>query len=404
MTKVLGDVVSLHDAQPMMPFVEIYVADHVLRSEFKTGTKSRSPEYLQSFEFNKLETSGTFTMVLFDKNWTELEETFNAGSQNVKIKYGYVTGKQSPLYKSIVCDYTIQYRDAGVILGINGIVNEAMANTKLMTLNTGSKNPTEAVKSICRAQGWKIGNFDTTYDVSLPNSDFFALIKEHPISYVNQYISPYAVRKADGLSGFRLVLDNSTNPATAHFLPLVAQATSVKTYIYGKGINSSVISLDVTAKGVFGGAGISGGSTSIQVETIDPVTGEVTSSVTTTSDVTSTSGAYTNTPSTQEDVLSSGGQSGEMSISSASYSTSLRNSIPYEGTITILGDPSLSVGDTIRIIVPTSKGNLHISSGLYFVKSVAESISGGKYVTSMAIVRSGVEDGLEILNYKELVR
>lgn len=402
--RVFGDTSPLHDKQPLHAFVEIYVADKVLRSESANGTEVKGPEYIQSFEFNKLDMSGTYTVVLFDKNWTELEETFNAGAQNVKLKYGYVTGKQSALYKSIVSDYTVQYVDSGVMLGINGIVTNAIPNTNLVTLNTGSRNPTEAVKSICRAQGWKIGNFDETKDVSLPNSDYFTLIKDHPISYINLYIAPYARRKSDGMSGFRLVLDPTTHPNTAHFLPLSAQETAAKTYVCRKGINSSVISFDVTAKGVFGGMGMTGSTTRVQVETIDPITGEVTSSTTSTNEVVSTTGEYSFTLSTQEDVGTSGGMTGEMAVSAATFGTSLRNSIPFEGTITVLGDPSIAIGDTIRIIVPTSRGDLHISSGKYLVKSISESISSGQYLTSMSVVRTGIEDGLELLNYKELIK
>lgn len=403
--KIFGDTAPLHDKQPLLSFVEVYVADKILRSEVK-GTKKeyRAPEYIQSFEFNKLDVSGQFTLVLFDKNWTELEETFNLGAQDVKIRYGYVTGKQSALYKGIVSDYTVQYVDSGVLLGVNGIISNAVPNTNLVTLNTGSRNPTTAVKAICRSQGWKLGKFDETKDVSLPNSDYFSLIKEHPISYVNLYIAPYARRKSDGMSGFRLIIDPTTTPNTAHFLPLVAQDSASKTYVCQKGINSSVISFDVTAKGVFGGSGMTGSTTRIQLETIDPITGEVTSSSASTNEVVSTTGKYTFTLSNQEDVGTSGGMTADMASSSANYNTSLRSSIPFEGTLTILGDPSIAIGNTIRIIVPTSRGDLHLSSGKYMVKSIAESVSNGKYLTSLSVVRTGIEDGLELLKYKELVK
>lgn len=405
--RVFGDTTPLHDKQPLTAFIEITIAGHPLRSEYTNGQESRAPEYIQSLEFNKLDTSGTFTIVLFDKNWTELEETFNAGSQVVTLRYGYVTGKQSPTYEACVVDYTVRYVDSGVVLGINGLITRAVPNLNLTTLNTGTNNPTDAVKSICRANGWKIGNFDETKNVSLPNSDYFTLIKEHPISYINLRIAPYAIRKSDGMSGFRLVLDNTTSPATAHFLPLVAQEVSKKTYICRKGINSSVISFDVVAKGIFGGMGLTNTTMSAQVSTIDPLTGDVSDT-----EVESSYAARDDSiPTTdQKDVVSSNGVSHEMAISSAKFSTSLRTSIPYEGTLTILGDPALSIGDVIRVIIPTSKGELHVSSGSYLITAISETVSNGNYLTSLSVVRVAdynvfnPEDPVEILSYKEVAK
>lgn len=401
--RVFGDTTPYHDKQPLKSFVRVYVAGHTLVSKIGKD-EARAPEYIRSFEFNKLNTSGTFTLVIFDKNWTEIEETFNAGAKAISIQYGYVTGKQSPVYECIATDYTVSYTNAGVILGINGIVNSAVPNKKLLTMTTGTNNPTEAVKSICRRQGYKIGKMDETKSVKLPNSDYFTLIKEHPISYINLYIAPYAVRKSDGMSGFRFILDTSTKPATAHFLPLSAQLSESKTFVCEKGINSSVISFEVTAKGVFGGMGMTGSTTNLQIETIDPLTGEVTSSSTSTGDVVLTTGQYSFTLDDKEDVGTSGGQTGEMAVSAANFGTSLRNSIPYEGTLTVLGDPSIVIGDTVRVLVPTGRGDLHLSSGLYFVKSISESITNGQYITTMSVVRTGTETGLQLLNYKELVR
>lgn len=401
--QVFGDTTPYHDKQPLHGFVRVYVADHLLASKVGKET-TRSPEYIQSFEFNKLETSGTYTLVLFDKNWSELEETFNAGALHIKLQYGYVTGKQSPLYEGIASDYTVRYTQSGVILGINGIISNAVANNDLMTFSTGTKNPTEAVKSICSRMGYQIGHMDETMDVSLPNSSYFNLLKDHPVSYINLYIAPYARRKADGMSGFRFVVDYTTSPATAHFLPLCSQEAVDRTFICEKGINSSVISFEVQATGVFGGAGMAATATRVEVETIDPVTGEVTSSTSSVSDQVITTGEYSLTADDRTEVATSEGQSADMAISAAEFSTSLKNSIPYEGTLTILGDPSINIGDTIRILVPTTRGDLHLSSGLYFVKNVLESVSNGKYITALGVVRNGTEDGIQILNYKRLVK
>lgn len=470
---VFGDTTPYHDKQPLHAFVRVYVADHLLAS--KNGSETtKAPEYIQSFEFNKLETSGTYTLVLFDKNWTELEQTFIAGATKIKILYGFVTGKQSPLYEGYASDYTVSYTQSGVVIGINGALNSALQNNDLMTMSTGTTNPTEAVKSICSKMGYQIGNMDETNDVSLPNNDYFNLIKDHPVSYINLSIAPYAVRKADGMSGFRFIVDNSTSPPTAHFLPLSAQNSVDKTYVCEKGINSSVISFEVQAKGVFGSGSTSTIASNIEISNIDPVSGEVkdetvnitnsgSSSNNNDGKITITGAAdmsglelaallpknitfreyngqkyfvdidqnfliiapVTNdliTFSTNEavpttvaetqqetvevrtEVATSEGQNAEMAVSAAEFASSLRHTIPYEGVLTIIGDPSINVGDTIRILVPTSTGDLHYSSGIYFVQSVVDSITSGKYYTVLNVVREPVEDDVQIVDYRKVVK
>jgi hypothetical protein len=404
MTPLFGDTVSLHDKLPLTAFVEITVAGHTLRSLFPNKETTRGPEYIQSLEITRAGVSSDFTLVLYDKNWTELEETFSLGAQEVTLKYGYVNGKQSPTYRGSVIDYSINYLSVGILLTIHGITADTLLNTDLVTLNTGTKNPTEAVKAICRSKGWTIGSFEETYDINIPHNDYFTLIKDHPLSYINLSIAPYAVRKSDGMSGFRLLLDNSTNPYTAHFLPLAEQRIASKTYIYGKGINSSVISLEVTATGVFGGSGALGTTTDMETSVIDPNTGEVSSARVNTSNSVNATG-YTNTPSTQRDIVSSDGLTSTMTIKSTLFNTSLRQSIPFTGTMTLLGDPELDLRQLIRVIVLTSTGELHLSSGNYLIDNITDSLVNGKYLTSVSLKRlNGLEEGLELYNYKKLVR
>ena len=117
------DVVSNHDKQPMHAFVEVYVAGHILRSKYtSTGEENRAPEYIQSFEFNRIDTGGTFILTIFDKNWDEVEYVFNQGFQHIQIRYGWVTGLTSPLYTCSASTYSIDFKNAVVIMSINGIV------------------------------------------------------------------------------------------------------------------------------------------------------------------------------------------------------------------------------------------------------------------------------------------
>lgn len=420
------DRVSDHGAQPMHAFVEVYVAGHILRSKYTaTGEENRSPEYIQSFEFNRITTGGTFILTLFDKNWGELEWIFNQGFQHIQIRYGWVSGRVSPLYRCSAATYKIDFKNAGVILSINGVVegissegqglvgsssipqennysstSSSMPNTNLVTINTGTVNPTEAVKSIAQSQGWAIGTYIETEDIQLANEDSISMIKEYPITYINTILSPYAVATGGGLSGFRFYLDYSTNPPTSHFVPASSAMSlaATKTFIYAKGENSSVVDLSLDVHGVLGGAGNMSAVTSSTVQTIDPTTKTIIGSTTNTNEQTHTeSGGYTSTPSNQASLFGASGLSAAQATTAQMYAmTTSGGSIPYSGSLTILGDPTINLMDSIILMVVMGNGNLHSSSGVYMINEmVADSIQGGKYLTSIKILRGVSEVGLE---------
>lgn len=423
------DRVGDHSKQPMHAFVEVYVAGHILRSKYTaTGEENRSPEYIQSFEFNRIDTGGTFILTLFDKNWGELEWVFNQGFQHIQIRYGWVFGRVSPLYKCSASTYSIDFKNAGVILSINGIVEgissggeglvgsssiqptndyssttSSMPNTNLVTMNTGTVNPTEAVKSIAKAQGWAIGTYEDTNDINLANEDSISMIKEYPVTYINTVLSPYAVSKGSGVSGFRFYLDYSTNPPTSHFVPASSAVAlaATKTFIYAKGENSSVIDISLSINGVLGGAGYNSAVTQSTVQTIDPTSKAITGSTTNTNEQTYTEqGGYTSTPSNQASLFGASGLSASQATASQMYAlTTSGGSIPYSGSLTILGDPTINLADSIILMVVMGNGNLHSASGVYMINEmVADSIQGGKYLTSIKILKGVSEVGLEAVS------
>lgn len=390
------DLISDHSIQPLSTFVEVYVAGHLVKSVYSGSRKgqSRAPEYIQSFEFTRIETTGNFVLTMFDKNWTELETIFNLGNQAVTIRYGYVGGKQSAVLDCLVSNYNIKFKTSGVILTVRGLVRSIVDNMTLMTLDTETTNPTEAAKAICKYAGYKIGKFEETKDIDLGGNQSFVILKEHPLTYINEKIAPMAIGKSTGMSGYKLYIDYGTTPPTASFLNIMYQSSnSVKSYVYAKGINTSVISLDVDVTGVFGGTSASNTTTSAQSSSIDPATEDVSDISGTTSSnspKTTPNGdpAYTNTPPTQENILSTDGLTPEMSEAAVQNVLSLSGSVPYKGSITILGDPTLVIGDSIDIVVLTSTGDVYdVISGQYYVTGVSDTIEGGKFTTTLSIVK-----------------
>lgn len=390
------DLISDHSTQPLSTFIEVYVAGHLVKSVYSGSRKgqSRAPEYIQSLEFTRIETTGNFVLTMFDKNWTELETIFNLGNQSVAIRYGYVGGKQSAVLDCLVSNYNIKFKTSGIILTVRGLVRSTIDNMMLMTLDTKTTNPTEAAKAICKYAGYQLGKFEETKDIDLGGTKSFVVLKEHPLTYINERIAPMAIGKSTGMSGYKLYVDYSTTPPTASFLNIMYQSSkSVRSYVYAKGINTSVISLDVDVTGVFGGTSASNTTTSAQSSSIDPTTEGVSNISGTTSSnspTTTPNGdpAYTNTPPTQENILSTDGLTPEMSEAAIKNVLSLSGSVPYKGSITILGDPTLIIGDSIDIVVLTSTGDVYdVISGQYYVTGVSDNIDGGKFTTTLSIVK-----------------
>ena len=142
-------------------------------------------------------------------------------------------------------------------------------------------------------------------------------------------------------------------------------------------------------------------TTFLDVDTKD----EVTLSTSTASLPKNVSGEYTMLrPNSSIEVLDSAGANRSQMSAQLNYKIQNVN-YPYTGTIEILGDPTIAYYEQIRIIVLTDTGNMHHSSGLYFVTGVSSSISGGSFTTVLQVSKSSdLEMGLTLESYRSLIR
>ena len=391
------DVVSNHTSMPVATFVHIWVADHLLRSEYHGSRKgsSRAPEYIQSIQVDRItdsstgSTSGTATLSFFDKNWNELEAVLNLGWKHVSLQYGYYNGIISEKLNLSLLNYTLKFNNTGVFITAQATIDPSTSSLQLMTLDTGTNNPTEAIKKICESLGYQIGTFEATQDLS----ENIAIQNTLPMHYINTTLAPKLVSTSGSAAKF--YIDYTTTPPTANLISvssLVSRNVS-RNYVYGHGINSSVISLDIDVKNVFGG--YAGTVTKAIGSTIDTVTGEEsTTSVESTTAVATnaTNTQYTNTDSTQTAIVDTSGL--DASDADKVIKTMRIDQVPYEGTMTILGDPTLSLFDEIQLTVIKEDGEEYTSvSGKYTITGLSDTISGGRYTTTLSIAKYSSEQG-----------
>lgn len=404
---VYTETVSNHSSQPMMSFVELFIGDQKLTL--------LPPRYVMSFEFLRSldDAGGTFTLKLFDDNWVELEYLLSHNQDTLKFRYGYVTGKQSKLYSAVMTQYDLEFRSTGTILTVEGYTSgTVIGNLVNMTLDTDSLSPTEAAKQIARAAGWQVSdeNFHPSHVVEFPNRDSITIVNDRPATYIINKLAPLAIRVGDNKGGYRFFLDETTSPPTAHFRPLDMEEMTKRTYVYMKGVDSPIQDLKLRVNGVLGGS-VSGQLVTTGYETtfIDTETKEEFTNTETIDSVrVDVSGEYSHTKSNQYiSTIDAAGSSASQMRAILRYRVSTSYVIPYEGYMTILGDPGIEIyqttDDTIRLMIITDDGNLHHSSGLYLITGVTDTIEDGIMMTTLQLHKyEDIQEGIELVNYKSL--
>ena len=372
-------------------------------------TEPSRPNIFQEFEFTKLDTAGsTATFTLFDDNWESLEAKLSLLYDKIQIQYGYpgITRRVSPIYNMILQEYSISFVSTGVLLSIQAMSEGAYQNIQpISTDPLGTTNPTEAIKEVCRKAGWKVedSNFDATQDIELPEGESFSLQEDNPVSYITTVLVPAASKNG---KNYIFYFDENNVPYFRE-IQYNNNSEAVATYVYQKGYDSGVLDLTFDIKGVFGGTSNFQTVTGFKAELIDPLTKEITKiqeNLNTTRD--QVTGPYSHTNSSQSTVVyPTAGLSRDLAHSQLYYKLKNASDSIYEATMTILGDPTLKILDTIRIINVTDSGNLHHTSGLYMIKGITDTISGGSMTTSLKLIRNGsLDDGVELMNYRKLLK
>lgn len=403
----IGQRVSGVTTQPVHAFINIYVGDNQLL----LSTTPARPNIIQSFEYTRLEGAGESAIfTLFDDNWEEIEAVLSANFDNINIEYGYYgTGVKSKLVRHRLLSYNLSFEFEGTIISVETTTEGVVDNLVQRSIVLNTYNPTEAVKKICKTLGYKVfdENFDISQDISADNP--FNIVEDFPITYIQNVIIPQASQENEEL--FRFFIDNENRAYFKRISYATTKTDSLRTYIYQKGYDSSVIDFTVDIKGVFGGTGDFEIATGYRSSVFDTTNKEqVSQRVDKSSVVTEATGDITHTNSNQSvPVIDSSGRSASQMKSILYYNMKSRLHDAYEATLTIVGDPTIDyINDRyIRIINVTDKGYLHHTSGVYWIQGITDSIQGGEMITTLKLVKNataGDIDGIEIINPKYLIK
>lgn len=405
---VVGQRVSEITTQPLYAYVKLFIGDDLQILSDPTGRNN----IIQSFEYNRLESAGeTATITIYDDNWDEIEGVLTQNWDRVYIEYGYEGGLKSPLVRHLLGTYSIDFENSGTILHISTLTTGAYENLSQVTLDTDTYNPTVAVKAICNALGWKVleENFDPSQDVTATDPPF-NLVEDNPVSFINDIIIPQASQEGEEVFYFYLDPDN-----TAHFKRLSFEdymKDTMRTYIYQRGYDSTVIDLSFDIKGVFGASEWDGTATDYRVSLFDTQTKEQNShEVTNTNVITQATGDTVSTRSDQSNpIVDAAGSSSSQMKNTIYYRMKSDGAKAYSAQMTIIGDPTIKLFEYVRIINITDSGHLHHTSGVYWVSGITDSVSAdGQMITSLRLNRNayytlGEDSGLEIINPKYFIK
>lgn len=194
--------------------------------------------------------------------------------------------------------------------------------------------------------------------------------------------------------------------SVVHFKPLQAETSgeSIIEYelVYGNGIQgTSVINFSPQISGklvmALGGSGLIGG-------TVDADTNEMISTV---ADGTTYPAMYTmgNVSLDSSTVFRRVGSSSLTDTQIQAYMANLwwkTNALSYTATMECQGDPALTPGKMLSIIVTNKYGVPHHSSGIYWIQSVNDSIDGGNFTSSVTMMRRGNMIGAKDINGNDI--
>lgn len=396
------ETLSNLDSQPYLAFVDLIIGGYQF--------PNIPPKYIQSLTIQDLGTEGTtVTLTILDELGDEIEEMlYRSINEKKYLRFGHINGRQSKLIEFNLFTYTLSMSSTGSLLVIVGQGVLTTDNLSDATYNAGS-TPSDAVKTICDKLGYVYDSttIHDTRSIILGDGSVkeFNLVQDNPIDYIHKEISPYAIRLSDGLGGYQFYIDESTTPPTAYFHPIEISEEAVRTYIYMRGINTNVISFEVSSDFIIAGEGQVGITSVLEANVLDPVT-KVESHVST--DInnvgTNVNGGYSHIDSKQyvETVNTAGMNHGE-TVSTLNYRMTLSQGT-LDASLTIVGDPTVKINNEIRMIVLNKRNTMHHTSGRYKVLGVSHTISSGIMTTVLSISKTGDVDGVELKSYKSLYK
>lgn len=352
------------------------------------------------------------TMTLLDETALVVEEAVvSLGSEkNATFRYGYINGAVSPNYSGTITECVPDLSPSGATITLT-IISKGLLSKGKPKPAVYSGTPDEVVTQVAQEEGWQLGTIEPCFPVMSSESiepdgannqnqfkdKEYHRTNESALDFLKKKVLPTAQSANSGESNFKLYFDDSTDPPTINFHPDNWNQDERVMYSFKVGSadrNNEVLSFKPSIN-----EGLSAilGASEVSAETIDALRNEMFQIKYNKSTLTNrpVTGDYSDVPPGYKlSVGCSSYTSDEMEKKAATlWAKGLSATYPAE--LEIIGNPNISLQSIISMIVMTPGGLPHYSSGIYLVTSVTDTIEGGNFTTSVALIRNGLSIGVD---------
>jgi len=384
-------------------------------------TIGERPQRLMGFSYAMIGNTGgnRVNFTLFDEKWVELEQLLaTANDMMVDFQFGYTTGRMSEKYTAKIFSYKPTFLINGMQLLLEGI-SPGFAETNKDKKSQDRQQPRnfpgcmgkdeadihEIVEFIAKENDWDtdieecepVYNNDDLNKSGKVKMHFTQPAGQRDIQFIMEQLSPWAQSKKNKDTDYKVFFEDPKNGSKSklHFHPPKLKNLGKDTYVFMQDKMSEVIQFTpeiVDAINLKLGGGVSGANV------IDQQTGEyesIFSCNTNTPEKTILGGQFVAASDPDKEKYSTTIIEPWRDKTMAYISTRNRYQQMFNsriaGELIILGNPKLQLHETCQVYVVLPDGKFHYTSGIYYKMSCVHELNGGRFTTTIALIRSGHE-------------
>lgn len=323
-----------------------------------------------------------------------------SGFKLLSYQYGYAMthGQMSAIYSGYLYDYKPTIAGNTRTLELIALSQETTSSTNTITETYGVDSAvrvSDIVKQIASKNNWIIGTIEET----IPVNRVFTQGYKSPMEFINQDLIPFAVSAVTGNGGYAVSFTTSITGKTVVNFKSITVTTPVNSYtkingqsgryIYNNA-ESTVLSWSPKVLGAVLLSGASAVSSQVMLEsTGDTYKADAVSNI--------SNSLYTGNrqwlAANQYKTLAASSASKEEADSAVRAQQSRAMNFQYQAVATVLGDPTLTPGDTVEFNIITDYNQLHYSSGLYVAYEVNDNIGIAGFTTDMQLMKNASWNG-----------
>jgi len=359
-----------------------------------------------SYEDTVATGSDKFTCELFDPQWSEIEDLIISKFNNIEFKFGWAKGKQSPWKKAHILSHAPTFEQHGLRIALEGFDEVITANDEAKTrswfLTEYKGRPDNIVRAIATEHGWStdkesVLDVETFFDEE-GGPKIFVQRQKPDLTFIVEDLLPYA-KTPEGIGGFRCWYDPNEGSNKFFFKPPDLAAKVIRTYVVFKDQHGQVISF--TPDLGDGSLQRMTGALNTRMVGIDPLKKTIIDVVVDNKEstgqkiLTGSHMAEQNIKTTQGagrfmHAVAHTSEAAEQLVKQRWFE---RFNIFFTAEMEILGDPTLSAGSVIAVVVLDSENQPLYFSGKYYVDVVSHNISNGNYTSRLVLRKNSMDAG-----------